>query len=492
MSAESFKSALNIFIGTFERNDTQAYSYDYIGIFSKEAADAQEGFYKKIGDHYLMFKESEQYLHVRDRLPIATQIKDASRMLLYKKIKELKIKDEQIAQINTDSISYYGVLPKQLDPKKFDGWKQSDFKELGDVNNFVDENLSVKNIVNCNDKTRILHQKYAGSGKTTYIIEKLVPMLVKKGISYIVLTPTHTTLSDYKNAKKRIKLYKDHGINCEIMQKYVFNNSIPKEDYVIIDEIGFVDRSCHDLLYKINKANKSFECFGDFNQLQPVGEKNPSNQPHYLNYMFNQIDDKFINYRNNFSRAYYDSLINAPLITDNHGKCSYPYLISEVNKWSCDNMVKADYILCFRHKTKELYNDRMLEKLGFEQWNDVGVKIVCTSNKLLDQNIYNHKQFTIVDIVPDDIYDFMYTLEDDDAETFILPENKILSNFEPAYAINIHQAQGMTLDSYYWATEDNNFLNGNVAYTIISRLKQKLNFNLERELQRAKDYGIIQ
>ncbi|AVL93331.1 DNA helicase [Megavirus vitis transpoviron] len=460
MSAESFKSALNIFIGTFERNDMQTYNYEYSGIFTKEAVKAQEGFYKKMGDHYLLFKETEQYFHVRDRLPIASQIKDMSRMILYKKIKELGLKDDQIVQINTDSISYYGELPKELDPSILSGWKRSDFKELGDVNNFIDEEVSVKNITNSNKKTRIIHQQYAGSGKTTYIIDNLVPRLLKKGISFIVLTPTHKTLDEYRK----------NNINCEIMQKYVFTNTIPEEDYIIVDEIGFVDRGCHDLLYKINKANKNFECFGDFNQLQPVGENQPLNQPHYLKYMFKYIYTDFINYRNNFTKEYYDDLINENID-----------VICEVNKWSHKNMMKAEYILCFRHKTKNKYNNIMIKKLGFNSWRDIGVKIVCVTNKLIEHHIYNNKQFTISDINKNDKN---YKLKDDNGEEFVVTERRLLSNFEPAYAINIHQAQGMTLNSYFWASDDDNFINGNVAYTIISRLKQKLNFSLEREFMK--------
>ena len=133
-------------------------------------------------------------------------------MLVFKKIRELGLKDKNIIQINTDSISYYGELPNGLDPIKFSGWKSSIFKELGDVNDFYDDkcDLSAKNIINTNERKRILHMKYAGSGKTTYIIE-LAKKYTNENKSYIVITPTHKTLDAIR--KKRI--------NCEIMQKYV-------------------------------------------------------------------------------------------------------------------------------------------------------------------------------------------------------------------------------------------------------------------------------
>jgi len=62
---------------------------------------------------------------------------------------------------------------------------------------------------------------------------------------------------------------------------------------------------------------------------------------------------------------------------------------------------------------------------------------------------------------------------------------------EPAYTINIHQAQCMPLNSYFLSSDYNFFLTGNVAYTTISRLKQKLNFNLERELAIAKELELF-
>lgn len=484
MDPTDFKNAWNFYIGTFERSDSKSYVYEYAGIFTDEAADTQEGFVKKIGDYNLMFNEKEKHLHVRDRLPLATQIKDQSRMMIFKKIKELGLSIDDIVQINTDSISYYGELPTGLDPTIFSGWKSSEFKELGEIAEGFDDELSVLNIENSNDNIRYLHTKYAGAGKTTYVVNELVPRLRKEGKSFVVLAPTRRTWYEYVKA----------GVNCEIMQKFVFAKTIPKEDYIIIDEIGFVDSACHDVLYNINRANKSFECFGDFNQLQPVKEDRPLNQPHYLKYMFNKFDSNFINYRNNFTTKYYDSLINS------NDKI---HLENEINKWATTDMMKADYILCYRIKTKKKYNDIMLEKLGFTQWNDVGVRIICTSNYFLQNkicdiyteeaiDICNNMELTIVDIVKDDDYVFVYTLEDETGAKFHIREKHLLSKFEPAYAINVHQAQGMSLNSYYWVNgKDNRFLNGNVAYVIISRLIQKLNFNLEREIQKAIDAGIF-
>lgn len=465
MEEKPFKNVMNKFIGKFERNFSEKYTIDYVGIYNNETTQTKNGFVKKIGKYNLIFKENKNFVHVRNRLPIATQIKDMSRMLVYLKIKDLTLKDDNIVQINTDSITYYGKHLDNLDPDIFSGWKSSIFKEIGNIPEPFDEDLSALNIKNNNTKQRVLHMNYAGSGKTTYIIEKLIPKILNEKLSYVVLTPTHKTLEPLKKL----------GINCEIMQKYVFANTIPKEDYVIVDEIGFVDRGCHDLLYKISKSNKNLESFGDFNQLPPVGEDKRYNQPHYLKYLFNEIKTNFVNYRNNFTKIYYDQLINSELD-----------LIKEVNFWSCKNMFDAEYILCYRCKknkkkpnkipTKTKYNNLMLEHFGFKKWNDIGVKIVCKTNNLLKDKIYNHKVFIINKILEEN-NEIFYILIDENKKLFSVLEKKLFKNFEPGYAINIHQAQGMTLKSYYWAPDDNIFINGNTAYTIISRLKQKTLLN---------------
>lgn len=450
MDMKSFSHAMNIYIGKMERSFEMKYQYDYVTICNKETARTQEGFFRKIGSHYLVYKERTQYSGVKSRFPIATQIKNMARFHIYEKIEELHIPHINIKQINTDSISYYGVLPKDLDPKDFNGWKSTSFKKIRDEQEHCNRDLSVIKIPNMNTKTRILHTTYAGSGKTYRIINDIIPRLKKQKISYIVLTPTCETVSEFKR----------NGIDkCETIQKYVNTNTIPKEEYIIIDEIGFIDSSAHNFLYAINKANKSFECFGDFKQLLPVGEKLSLNQEHYLNYLFNDIDTDFTNHRNNFTIEYYDKLINHEID-----------LPKEVSKWSTKKPWDAEYILCYRHKIKERYNNLMINKIGLNSWLDKGAMVICTTAKLIKNNIYRNKKFIIESTCNDTNSD--YIIKDNLANIFFLSASKIERNFEPCYAINIHQAQGTTLESYYWAKEDDRFLDGRTAYTVISRLKQ--------------------
>lgn len=505
MSMDLFKKVMVILIGSFERSYGVESVFKYNGTYTPEAAEAQEGYYSKLGKYFVMFNGTQQHLHVRDRLPINNQIKDHARLIIYDKINEMGISDEQLVQINTDSISYYGELPKNLNPQDFRGWKESESsekKELGAVENKYHSDLCVKKIENKNERSRILFMKYAGAGKTTYIRDVLIPKLEKSDKSYIVLTPTHPTLSECK--KEGIK-------NCRIIQDFVLPNTdvantVPAVDVVIIDEIGFIGSDCHDFIYKLSKAGKTILCFGDFYQLPPVGEKRRLNQPHYLDYMFNEINENYVNYRNNFTTKYYDSLIHSD---------DKEYLAEQVKKYSSKRPSDADYVLCFKHETRQAYNKIILEKKGLKHWLDVGVELVCITNSLrhLGGEMFNHRHVTIIESETDqtkkyekfwidgvececEIEDEQETkysikLKDDEDNEYSysgFKESWFEKRFQPAYAINIHQAQGMTLNSYYWADEDDFFLKGSVAYTIISRIRQdKKKFIFDREYAKLEE-----
>ena len=206
-----------------------------------------------------------------------------------------------------------------------------------------------------------------------------------------------------------------------------------------------------------------------------------SNQEHYLKYLFKEINTKFVNYRNNFTKEYYDSLIYTKVNISDKDNADRNMLIKEVSKWSSKNWKNAEYIICYRHKTKQKWNRIMLKHLKKKSWTSVGVRIVCKNNKLRDIGIWNKKEFVIKKIIKNEndkkfILSDKYKIDKDVTVT----EKQLKSNFDMAYACNVHQIQGSTLNSYYWASEDDKFLNGNVAYTIISRLRQKIKNNLKK------------
>lgn len=487
LDEDTFKTIWVRYIGCMESGLSSSIEYNYKAIYTNDQKEFYSGFHSNFGKkHGIVFDVKESYKNVRNKFPIATQIKDMSRMTVIREIINLGLKQDDIVQLKTDAIAYYGKKSKDLDPRNFFGWKDEKFVEMDyrrpdnkilygllseeDINNNL-KNLGVLDLkINDSDKRiRKLHMQYAGAGKTTYILKQLIPKLLKEGYKkdeIIVLTPTHCTLAEYKR----------EGINCEIIQKYTFDNTIAKEKYIIIDEIGCIETSCHDMLYKLVVMGKNIECFGDFNQLQPVGEDKRLNQEHYLKYIFKEINTKYTNYRNNFSKKYYDSIINTKVNKSLKNDTNKSKLSGEIKKWESKQWKDAEYILCYRHKTKEKYNNLMLKSLGKKSWKSVGVRVICDNNKLRDLGIWNKKEFIIKKIKGDDkdrniVLRDKYKIDDD----ITITEKQLEKNFSMAYACNVHQIQGATLKSYYWASEDDMFLDGHVAYTIISRLRQEKN-----------------
>lgn len=457
---EEFKFIINVTIGKMESTCKKSVVKCFSGIFETEAANHQPSCLAKLTkDYSLGFDVEEKYINVRNRFPTSIQVKDEARMMIYDKIVELGLSDSDIVQINTDSISYYGTLPKDLDPVNFASWKQSKFNEIYVNSEVYDIDCSALKPYPISSRAkRILHMKYAGAGKTHEIVNKLVPRLIKQNKSYIVLTPTHRTLEEYKR----------HGINCDVIQTYVFSGEIPTEDYVIVDEIGFLGPECHDVLYKIAFDGKHLECYGDFSQLAPPGTDGTYDQLHYLEYFFTEIDRTFTNHRNGFTTDYYDSLINSD---------DTKWLISEVNSYSTPSYKDAERVICYRHSTCAKYNEKMLKHLGFERRYDRGALIMCTNNKLLEHGICNRMEFIVRNVDYDDNgyidLDGEVTLKEINTNTkYTIPAKAFMrGKFESAYAINVHQIQGSTMDSYHWAKEDNAYISGRVAYVVISRLR---------------------
>lgn len=477
------KNAINILIGRMERSTHVTNKFICNGILNNDENKTHDGFSIKIDDnHNINFDCERKVTNIYNRKPIAMQIKDMCRLLVFERMKELKLSDNDIIQIKTDSISYYGEPSNDLDPTNFHGWKKENqmkemdfipdvidnpeltfyftnkntvmnpFKDPNDYNNKKYETKDAEIDYNKYKYTRKLHNCYAGCGKTTYIINELIPILKEKKIKFRVLTPSHSALEEYRKQE----------IICDVIQKYTFENSIPEEDYIIIDEIGFVDRIGHDLLYKLSMLDKNYECFGDFGQLLPVKEQKEYSADHYNNYLYNDTTTKLTkNRRNNIPYEYYESLKNEELNVK-----------EEVHKYSKRNWKNAEVILCYHNWVKDKYNKLMLSKLN-KKHGDIGVKYICKTNDLLEEyGIYNHKQIEIIDKIKDTEYNNTYYYELSDGN--IITQKQLEKNFDLGYAMNAYQVQGKTIKSYYWAREDDAELEnkkaGRLAYTIISRL----------------------
>ena len=442
---EDAKFMINVMIGKFESADQLRNNLYVDRICNKEESKCIDGYVKRIykTDYYIVLKEKES-INLFNKKPVSIQIKDYSRIIIYEKIKELKINPDDILKIKTDSITFFDTnqiaddLDYGLDLKD---WKVEQPKldtNKFEIFNYYDLSFDLEAIYN-NQKTE-LYNCYAGAGKTYHIINKLIPNMN----DYIVLTPSHSTLKEYKINK----------LNSSVIQKYSFNQSIPSEQNIIIDEVGLCDRSAFNIIHKMILKGKNIYAFGDFKQLKPVLDE-PYNNMIYHNAIFEKHIDLTTNHRNHFTREYYDNIINGKLNN-----------IKEISKINSKNATDADIIICVSNKNVDKYNDLILKQKGYNSMFETGVKLVCKSNKFRNKNIYNNFEFTITNIDDNNI-----TLDDEHEFT----KEEIKQNFKLGYARTAYGVQGKSYKSLYFVEEDMKILkyDNRLTYTIISRIKTK-------------------
>lgn len=444
------KLIVNALIGKFQKNTIVSESYKYNGIYNEDESKRTEGLKIAAGKHKIVFDIIKSVKFVLNRKPICIQVKDGARLLIFEQMLKLGLKASDILQIKTDSILFKGTNPL-LSHDEIDGWRKLDKADIKRVNvsPITDDSVPTFFIKNQMTTKRVLHNQYAGAGKTYYIINTLIPSLGSE--SYVIFTPSHCSLKEYRNA----------GLKCDVIQKYDYTNDIPPETTIIIDEVGMVGRGGHNFLYKLMMLGKNYYCFGDFKQLVPPDMDNPMDSEHYLNFMFSNIVNNFTNHRNNFTKEYYDSLIESK---------DKEYLIREVKKYSSttyDNSV----VLCYRNdKTRDPWNKKIMAEKGL-CYESIGLQLYCevTNEKYRSYGIY--KGFPVyIHSVDNGRWTIVNNMDNPEIR-IECTEKQITNDFSPRFALNCYNIQGQSIDSYYWAAEDDFFINGRTAYTIISRLK---------------------
>jgi hypothetical protein len=184
----------------------------------------------------------------------------------------------------------------------------------------------------------------------------------------------------------------------------------------------------------------------------------------WLKYLYKTITSLNTNYRNNFTKEYYDYLINT---------ANKEQLINEVKKYNSKSYKTAEYIITYTNTTREIYNNLMLEDLKLKH-GDVKSKVVCKTNNLSDLDIYNNFYYTITDkdeeyiYMTDDVTDYKIT-----HKQFNHKHSNGTAYFEPGYCRTLYNIQGESLQSFYYAEDDFKFLSHRATYTLISRLKTK-------------------
>lgn len=445
------KNMINVMIGKMEICKQTREFKKVDRICNEEESLTVDGYKRKINgtDYYIVENDKTKY-NLFNEKPISIQIKDNSRVILYKKIKELGLNEKDIIKIKTDSITFNDnnniCKDLEIEPITLNGWKLEDAKlPNNNIYNINNSGLSFDLNNEYENQFSEFYNCYAGVGKTYHIINNLIPKL---NDDYIVLTPSHSTLKDYKENK----------LNSSVIQTYSFNGKIPKENNIIIDEVGLCNRQAFNVIHKCFLSDKNVYAYGDFKQLIGVGETSTYSNYQYLNSTFNEHKELNTNHRNHFTIEYYNDIINGKL--DN---------IQEINKHMEKDYKKADIIICYTNKTVDLYNNFMLKHYGFNDKFQKGVKLVCKTNDYRKLEIYNDFEFTITDVKND-----ILTLDNE----YEFTKEQIKKDFKPAYARTIYGVQGKSYRSYHFAQEDNYYLNlskykNRIAYTVISRLKTK-------------------
>jgi hypothetical protein len=385
----------------------------------------------------------EHKVSIYNRKPIAIQLKDESRKRLYEMMKVLKLDDTNIKAIKTDAITYNSdaKIPKRMIGRDLGLWKFIENKEVKASFNYTDDYLSFIEgrawLAN-----NIMGVCYAGAGKSYKIINEHIPNCD----SYIVLTPSHSSLKEYRSK----------NLNCDVIQSYEFSHNIPEEETIIIDELGMVGRRGIHLILEWYNLGKHIIAYGDFNQLLPIGEEFSLDSNVFVNSIYYKFEKMEINYRNNFSKQFYDDIINGQL--DNE---------DVIKKY---RNVDSNNVICFRNKTCDKYNRIVADRLGIRDKFAVGAKIICNTNDLRELKIYNKFCFTVIEEADE------YIVVDGNIKIMKKTMDKMEGEkafFTLGYARTLHSVQGESLPDLYFPNEDLDMVKGNnrFCYTLISRLK---------------------
>lgn len=479
-----FKDIMNRMIGNFCKEAKMKTSLKCTKICNIDELKRTSGYVISFGekefsldDQYKLICEPIESFTVYTRKLVNLQVIFNSRKNVYEQMEKLKLNESNIIKIKTDAIYYIGDKYPKLG-SKIGEWKKLNLEEERKKIDILFENddndTSHYNRKTHNDyvsdfdislfeepvnNESVLNLAYAGAGKSYEIKNKILKQDNIKN-DYLLLTPSYSSLKEYKKDK----------LNCDVIHTYSFGLDWPKEKNIIIDEIGMVDRLGNDLIFKLFLAGKNIIGYGDYKQLPPVFdtgsykllkpfEDEPSFKSiNFFNKIYGRIRSLTTNYRNNFTTDYYDSIIEEKV-----------NIQQEVLKHSTQ-MEDAEFVICCTNETRKKYNEIIMKKLGINMW-DIGMKIMCKKN-LPKKNIYNN---------------FIETIIDKKGDKYILSNGTTFSKSElvkycvPAYSRTVYNIQGETIKSYHFAKEDIKYIkSGNIAYTIISRLKQdKIKNDLE-------------
>jgi len=445
--------------------------------------------------------------------PISIAIKDKCRIELFKMALALGLNDDEIKYAKTDSIAFKKTPHREKLIKEYLGnnlynWRVEPVSKE-DHSTYFPKQKPIRDY-ECDNEENELYLFNAGGGKTTIAINDIIPRLEKENKSYIVFSSQHTALDPYR----------ENNINCSTIAHYTYKREIPVEDNIIIDEIGMIGQGELGWIHKLFLLGKTIIGLGDYNQLLPVmkmsrkgidtntqefrrANHSAYNGEKWLRLLFSKFHISKVNWRNNYTPEYYESLIRG----------SKNYLLQEIKKECGVNYKDAKLIITYLNKTRHKFNKLKLDYLDIPYkeilpgdataggWSNKKNHnlihfdpeniqpdswVMCRCNKFKKLGIYNKTLFAVVGVKGDKI-----VLHITDASGVLSKKRPItlpLTNFlemgdtdgvgafEFAYTRTIYSIQGASVEGgIYFALEDAKFLDGRTTYTIISRNKVKLN-----------------
>jgi len=255
---------------------------------------------------------------------------------------ELNLRNDDIIQVNTDSITFY-TRPKQeiKTSSQIGDWKLSSSK-LQTTACFYDNSEPFDTFIQPTPfANNLLVEGCAGNGKS-YRIQNNTDLT-----DAIILASKHSA----------IRQHREKGLNARVIQAFTNTtigiNTIPAEHHIIVEECGILTREHWDFLVKCSLLGKKLSVLGDFSQLLPYAESNAFDKPLFLNWLFGKREVQNTNWRNNFTIKYYNWLKH---------EATYEERRVEVLKYSTKTPTQAESIIAYRNVIVDKYNENRLCK----------------------------------------------------------------------------------------------------------------------------------
>ena len=280
----------------------------------------------------------------------------------------------------------------------------------------------------------------SGTGKTTKLLQ------LKNGLhpdEHITICPTHKTC----NLVDGCTIHRMFGIN-PIDLSYAYKQTQDLKNagikYIFIDEVSMVSEIIWCILCHLKKQfNFIFIGFGDFMQLKPVNEEHTDFQNSWLvKHLFNNNSCKLTKVHrfdeNKLLQDAYDCAYGKHINFKRYGNKECDLSLRWTNL--CVDTLNSKYNETY---AKSYDNVKEVKGHGNTKFTLHKHLQLMAHKTNLNKKYYNSEYFIVVDFDDDDFY--LSTHKKDTVKIDI----NLTNHFKPSYAMTVHKAQGMTINSDY-------------------------------------------